>query len=251
MASGHATGYTAGGAVAAVGGVITSLVVARAGPHEDLATNGYYLLGLVAIVVGVLVLIFVGLDHLPPATPGQVISASVSAQPTGDQVVRYELLPNPREAALVVTISMGYAIMRREAKEWHPHMIQLKADGYAAAPATGEPVTLMWARGKVQLDDGDWEDVEARIGQKWDKRLAPPEDFNYPPIVKAGKTIEIDWSFHVHAPTTEEFPGAVIQPRTARAKDVVVVDQLGRSYPADKGTIDYGPCMWMDHFHYD
>lgn len=63
MAASHGTGYTAGGAVTAVGGVITGVVAGSKTPHEDLASNGYYVLGLVAIVLGITILVLVALHH--------------------------------------------------------------------------------------------------------------------------------------------------------------------------------------------
>ena len=35
---------------------------------------------------------------------------------------------------------------------------------FAAAPVDGEPITLLWAKGHVKMDDTDWQDVASRVG---------------------------------------------------------------------------------------
>lgn len=175
--------------------------------------------------------------HLPLPGGGSI----ATSQPTAGSI-------ESESPHLVVTIPphMAFAFMKREVKEWHPHMIELRARGYAAAPATGEPITLLRAKGRVRLDDGEWEEVDAAVGQHWDPRFPAPDDFNYPPVVNPGRTIEIEWSFHVHAPHADGIPGAVIQPNGAEAEAVEIIDQLQRSYQAGDGRIDYGGVMAVD-----
>jgi hypothetical protein len=140
--------------------------------------------------------------------------------------------------------------MKREEKDWQPHSIELQMRGYAAAPLDGEPITLLWAKGRVQMDNGDWRDVETRVGCRWDKRFQPPEDIAYPPVVGPGRTVEIEWNFRVRALRTDDFPGSAIKPQKIIGADVIIVDQLQRPYPAIS-TVDFGPVMLVDQIPRD
>jgi hypothetical protein len=136
------------------------------------------------------------------------------------------------EPSMVITIPghTSYAVFRLEDKPYLPHMVLLTVICYAASQRDSDPITILSARANIQLDDGPLTESQVMVGQHVPEGGPPPPNLRYPPVVDPGETIEIDFTFHVTAAKTDDFPGTYLSPRNAMAFDVVLVDQLQREY---------------------
>lgn len=84
MAEGHGSGYTAGGAVTAVGGVVLGVTVARSSPAVPLVTSSWFLVGVAVTALGALVLLGVGVHHLASWRRSRPADSAEDAPPPRD-----------------------------------------------------------------------------------------------------------------------------------------------------------------------
>lgn len=229
MAAGHGTGYTAGAAVAGVGGAVVAAAAAQAAPGADSASGGWFVLGVVAVGLGILILAVVATHHAVTwwrsrrgAPPAQALRKPLvltmrDLHTGADFMTR----PNPVARTLVeirvglYAANPGSVPIRLLATRIEHVRFQMYGQVQMPGLATGPEAPL------VSPDPDDEEGVVV-IDE------ADPH-FTHPPIVPPGETVLLHCSYWVGPPASAGL--ARIVPQWVEG-EVVLVDELHTTHRA-------------------